>query len=147
MNPERRSAPRYGFTATVELSDTEGRQIVSTTSDLSRFGCHVRTNTPFSAGTKVKLKITNHGATFEAEGTVAYAAPGDGMGIRFGNVDTAEQIVLQEWVRQASTQGPRIPAAGLSNTSTTRHRRMAMALGFIMVVAMTAGVLVWLGVL
>jgi hypothetical protein len=60
-----RSGLRYDFVATVEVVDRKsGKQIISTTSNLSRYGCYVRAATPFQQGARVKVTI-NEGTTFK----------------------------------------------------------------------------------
>lgn len=67
----RRSDLRYTFIATIEVRDAEsGKQIVSATSNLTSYGCQVRTSTPFLPGTPVKLTIKHQGITFRSLGKV-----------------------------------------------------------------------------
>jgi hypothetical protein len=55
----------------IEVVDREsGKQIISTTSNLGDYGCHVRTDTPFHPGTKVKMTMLHQGITFRSEGRV-----------------------------------------------------------------------------
>jgi hypothetical protein len=100
-----RSDLRYGFVATTEVVDPKsGRQIVSETSNLSRYGCHVRTSTPVLPGTPVNLRIQYQGTSFQSQGRVVYAIRGEGIGIHFANVPIGERVVLKEWLLQLSTQ-------------------------------------------
>ncbi len=88
----RRSDLRYTFIATIEVIDANsGRQIVSATSNLSRYGCHVTTITPFLPGTSVKLTIKHQGITVECAGKVVYAISGEGMGVHFEKVGIADR--------------------------------------------------------
>ena len=97
-NP-RRSDFRYSFVAKIEVSDGEsGNRLVCATSNVSRYGCHVKTLTPFVPDTAVKLKISYGGAVFESQGKVAYAIAGEGMGIHFGDVSTQGRILLKKWL-------------------------------------------------
>jgi hypothetical protein len=94
-----RSDPRYDFTASVNVVDLKsGKQVVSTTSNLSRSGCHVRTSAPFQQGAKVKVTISHLGTTFESDAEVVYAIPGAGMGLHFDSDETTEQEALGVWL-------------------------------------------------
>lgn len=142
-----RSGLRYSFVATIEVVDANSdKQIVSTTSNLSRYGCHVRTSTPFDPGTTVKLTIRHRGTTFQIEGRVVYSISSQGMGIRFDNIDTAEQIILNEWLMQVSSEAPdeRLPQ-GSKESAALRHRRLLIVSAIIW--GVTAVLWAWFGVL
>ena len=100
-----RSDRRHDFAASVKVVDAKsGKQIVSTTSNVSRSGCHVRTSTPFQPRTRVKVTINHQGITFESDGEVVYAIPGAGMGLHFENSETAEEDAIKEWLVQVSDE-------------------------------------------
>jgi hypothetical protein len=62
---ERRTHPRYGFTAEVEVIEAEtSARIEARIGDLSQRGCHVESDRPFSLGTAVKVQITKDRITF-----------------------------------------------------------------------------------
>ena len=71
------------------------------TTNLSLFGCFVQTATPFSEGTKVRLKISRGGAHVVGLGKVAYAWPGSGMGIQFVTIEPSSLPVLDRWLASA----------------------------------------------
>jgi hypothetical protein len=99
-NPQR-SDFRYSFIAKIEVLDGEsGNRMVCATSNVSRYGCHVKTLTPLLPDTAVKLKITYGGGVFESLGKVVYAIAGEGMGIHFGDVSAQGQILLKEWLTE-----------------------------------------------
>ena len=54
------------------------KQIAAHTQDLSAYGCFIETVTPFSAETKVRLRISRGGQQFVAQGKVSYSRPGVG---------------------------------------------------------------------
>jgi hypothetical protein len=143
-----RSGLRYSFVATIEVVDPESeKQIISTTSNLGDYGCHVRTDTPFHPGTKVKMTMRHQGITFQSEGRVSHSITGEGMGIRFVNVDTAEQIVLREWLMQANNEAPNERLSrGNKESAASRHRKILLVCA-IALAAIVAGILAWLGVL
>jgi PilZ domain-containing protein len=98
---ERHRAQRYSFVATIELTDLQSEtQMKEQTSDLSLFGCHVNTLMPWSAGTKVRIRITHRGAIFGAFGKVAYAGPSGGMGIAFTSIEEIDQLTLEKWIAE-----------------------------------------------
>lgn len=68
------------------------------TTDLSLFGCHVATQRPWLAGTKIRIRISHNGSSFAAVGTVAHVQPGVGMGILFTRIGPNEQTILDGWI-------------------------------------------------
>jgi hypothetical protein len=99
MHSEIHRATRFPFAANVEVTDVRSERIVTgRTSDLSVFGCHVRTTNPFPVGTKITLRITHDGATFTAFGSVVYFQPKTGMGLAFAKVEPTHQAILEKWI-------------------------------------------------
>lgn len=99
MENERSRARRFPLQAYVEVADVRaGTLIQERTTDLSLFGCQVKTATPFTPATKVSVKISHAGESFRALGRVAYARPGVGMGIVFTTIQSSDQMVLDEWL-------------------------------------------------
>ena len=143
----RRSDLRYSFVAKIKVTDSSGKQIVAVTSNLSRYGCHVPTTTPFLPGTSVKLRIKRDRTTFESEGTVVYAL-GSGMGIHFGNVPVRERVVLKEWLVQVSAAEleQRLRQSREANPSTPEKIIVLSAL-IVVLVATLAFTLLWFGLL
>lgn len=144
----RRSDLRYSFVAKIEVTDSSGKQIFAVTSNLSRYGCHVPTATPFSPGRSVKLRIERDGMTFESEGKVVYALSGSGMGIHFGNVPLGERVVLKEWLVQVSAVEleQRLRQSREANPSTA-HKIIVLSALIVILVATLAVTLVWFGLL
>ena len=143
----RRSDLRYSFVAKIKVTDSSGKQIVAVTSNLSRYGCHVPTTTPFLPGTSVKLRIKRDRTTFESEGTVVYAL-GSGMGIHFGNVPVGERMVLKEWLVQVSAAEleQRLRQSREANPSMPEKIIVLSAL-IVVLVATLAFTLLWFGLL
>jgi len=99
MHSEIHRATRFPFAANVEVTDIRSERIVTgRTSDLSVFGCYVRTTNPFPVGTKIALRITHDGASFTAFGKVVYLQPKAGMGLAFAKVEPTHQTVLEKWI-------------------------------------------------
>ena len=101
MRTERPRARRYEFAANIELTDlqtevhTNGR-----TTDVSLYGCRVVASRPFSAGTKLRIRITHKGGSFAALGMVAYPGRNGETGIVFTRVEQNDQLILEKWVAE-----------------------------------------------
>jgi len=143
-----RSGLRYSFVATIEVVDPKsGKQIISRTSNLSAYGCHVGTDMPFPPGTRIKVTIRHRGIMFQSEGRVSHSITGAGIGIRFVDIGAAEQIVLREWLMQASNEAPyeRL-SRGNKESVASRHRKILVVCA-IALAAIVVSVLARLGVL
>lgn len=98
---EKPRARRYPLVATIELTNVESElEVRGQITDLSLFGCHVYTPTPFATGTKVRLRIAHKGAVFTALGHVANAQFKSGMGIVFSKLEQKDQLVLEKWLAE-----------------------------------------------
>ena len=95
---ERRCAPRIPFKATSVVAEIGSTQVVvAQTSELSRYGCFVKTIKPYPRGTRVHIEMAECGTTFSASGVVAYVA-GDGMGVIFSMVEPEDREILAKWL-------------------------------------------------
>lgn len=74
------------------------KQLAAHTEDLSVFGCFVETAAPFSAGTRVRLRISHAGVNLVAQGTVAYSRKDSGMGIAFTSIEPSSLSILDAWL-------------------------------------------------
>jgi len=100
---ERRRATRHHFVSAVEVINVESRkQLISLTRDLSLCGCFVTVKAPSPKGTRVSLKISNSKANFSAVGDVTHNLSDEGMGIGFVQVEAKDQVVLEQWLAEAS---------------------------------------------
>jgi PilZ domain-containing protein len=144
-----RSGLRYNFIATVEVTDPKsGTKVVSKTANLSSYGCHISTDTPFRPGTMIRLKITAKGKAFRSDGKVIYSISKEGMGIRFDNVESAEQVILNEWLMHASsTAQERRPLESPSKRKSPREQKIVFALSLVVLVAIVVGLFAWFGLL
>jgi hypothetical protein len=96
---ESNRARRYPIQAYVEVASVSPeKQLRERTTDLSLFGCHVKTVTPFTPGTEVSIQIAHAGENFGARGRVAYARDGVGMGIVFTTIPSTDRTVLEDWI-------------------------------------------------
>ena len=95
---ERRRVPRIPFQATSVLAETGStRAVAAQTTELSRFGCFVRTINPLPQGSRIQIDLVVGGETFTASGKVAYVT-GDGMGVVFSTVDQENYEILSKWL-------------------------------------------------
>lgn len=142
-----RSGLRYSFVATVEVLDPKsGKQVLSKTANLSSYGCHVRTDTPFRPGTMVRLTVRARGKTFRSEGKIIYSVSGEGMGLRFDNIDADEQIVLNEWLIQASLEAREQKQRSIEPGGAGK-RKIMFAVSVVVLVAIVAAIFLWMGVI
>src|SRR3979490_523169 len=103
---EQRRATRHHFVSAVEVTNVESRKrLISLTRDLSLCGCFVTVKAPSPKGTSVSLKISNSKANFSAVGDVTYNLSDEGMGLEFVQVEAKDQVVLEEWLAEASANG------------------------------------------
>lgn len=98
---ERRRVPRRSFGGVAEISiDDRDAPIIGLVSELSRFGCFVRTHLSATVGTKVSLKITHHGHECAAGGEVVHLLSQKGIGIKFEPATPRDEALLEDWLRQ-----------------------------------------------
>ncbi|HWO28713.1 MAG TPA: PilZ domain-containing protein, partial [Candidatus Acidoferrum sp.] len=92
---DRRSHPRYAFTAAVEvIAEEPGARLKTRVRDLSQQGCNVDTENPFALGTVTEVHITKGAESFEAHARVVYNQPGKGMGLMFTVVEPEQLAIL-----------------------------------------------------
>lgn len=143
-----RSGLRYHFVAAAEVVDRKsGKQVTSQTANLSHSGCHVRTDTPFGAGTIVKVTARAGDKTFQSEGKVIYSISGEGMGIRFDNIDSAQEMVLNKWLMQASGAGQERRLRESREAAASGKRKILFVLGALILAAGVVWVFAWLDLL
>ena len=93
-----RRGQRHPIAVDVEVTNLElGIQIKERTKDLSLYGCGLSTATPFSAGTKVMLKVTYAGQEIVVFGKVIYGRGDIGMGIVFTMIEPHDRELLEDW--------------------------------------------------
>lgn len=135
-----RSGLRYAFVESIELVDMKsGKQIRGVTSNLSRYGCHVRTSTAFIPGTRVKVTITHQGTSFQSEANVVYTVEKHSMGICFQSIPTAERVTIKQWLSDLSRKEFEQRARG-SDQNTL------LVSCVVVIAASIAGALAWFGV-
>lgn len=101
MQSERPRARRYALVAYIEITDIDSEaEIRAQTSNLSLFGCSVKTKELLPRGTIVSVRIVHAGTTFTALGKVAYAGRSLGLGVAFTKIEPHQQSVLETWIAQ-----------------------------------------------
>jgi hypothetical protein len=99
---DRRSYPRYAFTAAIEISAAEPSQRIKTrVRDLSQQGCYVDTDSPLPLGTAAEVHITKGAKSLEAQVRVVYNLPRKGMGLMFTVLESAERGTLDSWIAES----------------------------------------------
>jgi PilZ domain len=99
---DRRSYPRYAFTAAAEVITAEpGPEIRTRVRDLSQQGCYVDTDSPLALGTATDVLITKGGTSFAARARVVYNQPGKGMGLMFTAVESEHVQTLNMWIAES----------------------------------------------
>jgi hypothetical protein len=95
----RRSEPRYTFTATTEIEDpARSVKISGRVSEISRKGCYVDSLNTMPKGTILNLKILRDQGTFAARGEIIYVLDRFGMGIKFLDPPADQMIILDSWL-------------------------------------------------
>jgi hypothetical protein len=99
---DRRTHPRYAFTAAVEvIADEPGARLKTRVRDLSQQGCNVDTDSPFALGTVTEVRITKGAESFEAHARVVYNQPGKGMGLMFTVMEPEQLGTLNKWIAES----------------------------------------------
>src|SRR5215467_12803546 len=99
---EKRVWPRAAIIAVVDLIEVAtGTKLSACTSDLSRSGCYVDTLNPMPAKTVVTVRIQHKGDELVLPGRVVYVSPGLGLGVRFDDHLSPQQLaMLDRWVAE-----------------------------------------------
>jgi hypothetical protein len=99
---DRRTHPRYAFTASIEVVAAEsGARIKTRVRDLSQQGCYVDTDGPLPLGTTADVRITKGVASFAARARVVSNQPGKGMGLMFTAVEPEQHETLDSWIAES----------------------------------------------
>lgn len=101
---DRRDAPRYPLILVAEVIEiATGGKLLARTSDVSRTGCYVDTLNPAPKGTQIQLRLIRGKESFETQAKVVYVSPGLGMGIRFHEETSAQELAkLDRWLGHAA---------------------------------------------
>jgi Ribonuclease G/E len=99
---DRRDSKRVPLIVAVEVIETQsGTRLSARTSDVSLTGCYVDTLNPTPTGTEVRVKLTHNGADLELLARVVYVSPRLGMGVRFDESISSDQLaILGRWLSE-----------------------------------------------
>lgn len=96
---DRRSHPRYEFTAAVEVTVVaSGARFETRLRDLSQQGCYADTTDPLPLGTNASVRITKGAQLVEARARVVYSRAGKGMGLAFLAIGPEHIATLENWL-------------------------------------------------
>jgi hypothetical protein len=99
---DRRTHPRYEFSAAVEVVAAEsGERIETRVRDLSRQGCYVDTNNALPLGTVTEVRIAKGAQLFEARARVVYSRATKGMGLVFTAIEPEPLLTLETWLSES----------------------------------------------
>lgn len=95
---DRRTQPRYRFTALAEVIDqVSGKNVEANIADISERGCQAETKEPFPLGTETKILIRKGRESFATRARVVYSS-GSGMGLAFSNIPSNQLPMLESWL-------------------------------------------------
>lgn len=107
---ERRKSIRVRCAVSVELRPPGAVVIRGRASDLSLGGCFVEMPAPLPLESRMEVSLWLNQTKLRLQGSVASAAPGFGIGVRFLNVNAHDRDLLIGFVRMLS----RVGAPGLA---------------------------------
>jgi PilZ domain-containing protein len=95
---ERRTHPRYVFTADAEIAEPEtDARIEARIIDISQQGCHVETPRSFPLGTAIRVQVTKGGDSFVVPARVVFSSV-KGMGLAFAEIPKEQHEILEKWL-------------------------------------------------
>ena len=94
-SPENRRSDRKKLIVDVRFDGGDGTGIANTR-DIGAGGLYMTTTAPLNQGTAVMMTLNMGARTLNINGTVVYADPGHGVGIRFRNLDPNDEAFLKE---------------------------------------------------
>jgi PilZ domain len=99
---DRRTHPRYEFTAAAEIVAAEtGARIAMRVRDMSQQGCYVDTSDVLPLGTVTYMRITKGAQLFEARARVVYSRATKGMGLVFTAIEPERLRILETWLTES----------------------------------------------
>ena len=102
MEQNRRRTPRYAFTASIEMREGSSEdKRTARVSELGLNGCYTNTDNPYPVGTLLGVKLFTETEFFEAQASVVYVRPGEGMGLMFKETRPFFVTVLRRWLLAA----------------------------------------------
>jgi hypothetical protein len=90
---ERRGSDRKKLIVDVRFDGGDGTGIANTR-DIGAGGLYMTTTAPLDQGTPIMMTLNMGARTLNLDGTVVYADPGHGVGVRFKNLDPSDEEFL-----------------------------------------------------
>ncbi len=102
MEQERRRSPRYPFAGSIEMREgaSEDKR-TARVKELSLNGCYVDIESPYPIGSSLAIKLFTETEFFEAQASVIYSHPDQGMGLMFRETKPYYLMVLRKWLLAA----------------------------------------------
>ena len=102
MEQERRRSPRYLFAGSIEMREgaSEDKR-TARVKELSLNGCYVDIESPYPIGSSLAIKLFTETEFFEAQASVIYSQPDQGMGLMFRETKPYYLMVLRKWLLAA----------------------------------------------
>jgi len=102
MEQERRRSPRYPFAGSIEMREgTSEDKRTARVKELSLNGCYVDIESPYPIGSSLAIKLFTETEFFEAQASVIYSQPDQGMGLMFRETKPYYLMVLRKWLLAA----------------------------------------------
>jgi hypothetical protein len=102
MEQDRRRSPRYPFVGSIEMREgTSEDKRTARVNELSLNGCYVDMQSPYPLGASLAIKLFTETEFFEAEASVIYSQPDQGMGLMFRETKPYYLMVLRKWLLTA----------------------------------------------
>ena len=102
MEQDRRRNPRYPFIGSIEMREgvSEDKR-TARVKGLSLNGCYVDMESPYPMGASLAIKLFTETEFFEAQASVIYSQPDQGMGLMFRETKPYYLMVLRKWLLAA----------------------------------------------
>jgi hypothetical protein len=98
VRDERRSQPRYSFTAAAAIVELKsGNRIEAHIANISLTGCHVETECGFPLGAELGVSIHRGADSFVAQARVVFSSI-KGMGLAFSETAQDQIQILETWL-------------------------------------------------
>ena len=102
MEQDRRRSPRYPFVGSIEMREgTSEDKRIARVKELSLNGCYVDAESPYPVGASLAIKLFTETEFFEAQASVVYSQPNQGMGLMFRETKPYYLMVLRKWLLAA----------------------------------------------
>ena len=102
MEQDRRRHPRYPFDGSIEMREgTSEDKRMARVKELGLNGCYVDTKSPYPMGASLSIKLFTDSDFFEAQASVVYSHPNQGMGLMFRETKPYYLGVLRKWLLAA----------------------------------------------